>query len=184
MLHIQFVHFCANTTNSEDDPMNRNNLKKISFLLLVAAILAIGLGACSNAGGQGPAVSVEDPWVRASPMAEGNSAAYMILKNSGGEADALVGVSAGVSNAVELHEVIMEGDVMKMRPISGQRIEIPARGQAELKPGGLHIMLIGLNQALAPGADVDLTLHFEKSSDMQVKAPVRASGEMEGMSME
>lgn len=164
--------------------MSTYSLKRIGFLLLIAAMLAMGLTACSNAGSQGPAVSVEDAWVRASPMAEGNSAAYLIIKNTGSEADALVGVSAGISDAVELHEVIMEGDVMKMRPISGQRIDIPARGQAELKPGGLHIMLIGLNQALAPGADVDLTLHFEKSGDMQVKAPVRASAEMEGMSME
>ncbi|MCS7038403.1 MAG: copper chaperone PCu(A)C [Caldilineales bacterium] len=139
------------------------------FLLLLWPVLV------GCAGGQGPAITVENPWVRATMMADGNSAAYMVLKNGGHEADALIGAITDVTATVELHDMVMEGDVMKMRPVAGQRIPIPARGQVELKPGGLHIMLIGLKQKLDPGATVDLTLRFEKAGEVRVKAEVRAA---------
>ena len=75
----------------------------------------------------------------------------------------------------------MEGQVMKMRPVPGQRLEIPARGAVELKPGGLHLMLIGLKQQLKPGDKIEVTLSFEKSGDKTVQAEVRAVEGMEGM---
>lgn len=145
---------------------------KVLIVLLLWPVLA------GCAGGQGPSITVENPWVRATMMADGNSAAYMVLKNGGNEADALIGAATDVAAAVELHEMAMEGDVMKMRPVAGQRLEIPARGQVELKPGGLHVMLIGLKQKLEPGATVDLTLRFEKAGEVKVKAEIRA---VEGM---
>jgi hypothetical protein len=105
----------------------------------------------------------------------------MTLKNSGNEADTLVKVTTKVSDAAEIHEMSMENQVMKMRPIPGQRLEIPARGTVELKPEGLHIMLIGLKQQLKPGDKIDLTLTFEKSGEKTVQAEVRAIEGMENM---
>ncbi len=152
--------------------------------LLLAMCMAIALLTACSGGAKGPSVTIEDVWVRPSPAAEGTSAAYMMLKNSGNEADALVKAAGTVSDAVEIHEMVMENEVMKMRPVSGQRLEIPAGGAVELKPGGYHIMLIGLKQQLKPGDKIDLTLTFEKSGEKTVQAEVRAIEGMEGMEMQ
>ena len=149
-------------------------------LLLVMCLAIVLLVACSD-GAQGPSLTIENIWAPQSPAAEGTGAVYMTLKNSGNEADTLVKIAAKVSAAAEIHEMSMENQVMKMRPIPGQRLEIPARGTVELKPEGLHIMLIGLKQQLKPGDKIDLTLTFEKSGEKTVQAEVRAIEGMENM---
>jgi hypothetical protein len=121
--------------------------------------------------------------VRSSPLAEGNGSAYLTIRNRGNEADALIGVSTAVSEAAELHEMQMEGDVMKMRPVAGQRLEIPARGSVELKPGGLHIMLLDLKEKLEAGKKIDLALLFEKSGEQTITVEIRP-GEGEEMHSE
>jgi len=113
-------------------------------------------------------------------MAEGNGAVYMIIKNTGGADDALVGVESSVSKVAEIHETTMENDVMKMRPVEGQRLAVPAGGQVELKPGGYHIMLMGLKKQLQPGDKIELVLKFEKSGEKKIEAEVR---KVEGMNM-
>lgn len=152
---------------------------RVGLLCLISLILPL-LCACSG-GVQGPNITIADAWVRQSPAAEGTSAAYMTLKNSGSAADTLVKVATKVSDAAEVHEMSMENQVMKMRPIPGQRLEIPARGAVELKPEGLHIMLIRLKQQLNPGDKIDLTLTFEKSGEKTVQAEVRAIAGMKNM---
>lgn len=143
-----------------------------SILFLLAGLSLVVLAACSN-GESGPDLSVEDAWVRSSPLAEGNGSAYLTIRNRGNEADALIGVSAAASEAAEIHEMQMEGDVMKMRPVTGQRLEIPARSNVELKPGGLHIMLLDLKQKLEAGQKTDLTLLFEKSGEQTISVEIR-----------
>jgi copper(I)-binding protein len=69
--------------------------------------------------------------------------------------------------------VIDENNVMHMKPVEGQRLVIPAKGKVELKPGGYHIMFIGLKEPLKEGQVIDLTLKFEKSGEMKVQAPVK-----------
>jgi copper(I)-binding protein len=101
----------------------------------------------------------------------GTSAAYLVIKNSGGTADALIKAESDVADSVELHTMVMEGDVMKMSPV--EKIDIPANGAAELKPGGFHVMLIGLRHDLKEGEVVKLTLTFQNSGPIQVEAPVR-----------
>jgi len=114
-------------------------------------------------------VQAADVWARAT--ATGNSAAYMILRNGGDAADRLVKAESDVADAVELHKMIMEGSMMQMAPV--ENIEIPAKGQAELKPGGLHVMLIGLKHELKPGEKIKLKLQFEKAGMQEVEAEVR-----------
>ena len=104
-------------------------------------------------------VQAADVWARAA--ATGNGAAYMILRNGGDAADRLVKAESDVADAVELHKTIMEGSMMQMAPV--ENIEVPAKGQAELKPGGLHVMLIGLKHELKPGEKIKLKLQFEKA---------------------
>lgn len=102
----------------------------------------------------------------------GNSAAYMTLANPGGDADRLVAATSDVAATVEIHETMMENDVMRMRPVEGG-LAIPAGGQVELKPGSYHIMLMGLQRDLAPGETVTLTLTFERAGTVEVTAQVR-----------
>ena len=89
-------------------------------------------------------------------------------------ADALVSASTDVAEVVEIHESIMEDDVMKMRPV--EKIDVPAGGSAMLEPGGLHVMLINLQQQLEPGSKISLTLNFEKSGPMTIEAEIREMG--------
>jgi len=104
-------------------------------------------------------------------MGPATSAAYMVIKNSGSEPDALMSAKSDVAKAVELHNVKMDNDVMTMFQVP--QIAIPANGQVELKSGSYHIMLIGLTQDLKAGDKVTLTLSFEKNGSMTVEAEVR-----------
>jgi len=140
------------------------------FTTVVALILVVaGCTAVPSAGNAPAGLAISEPWVRAA--ATGNSAAYMLIRNGGTAADRLVKAESDVAAAVELHEMKMEGGMMKMAPVEG--IAIPAAGQVELKPGGLHIMLIGLKRELKAGESVKLTLHFEKAGAREVTAQVR-----------
>lgn len=105
-------------------------------------------------------------------MSGANSAAYMIIRNTGSEPDKLIAASSDVAKTIELHTVIEEGGVMRMRPVEGG-IDIPANGQVELKPGGFHVMLIGLTRDLNAGDSVQLTLTFEKAGQIPVTVQVR-----------
>ncbi len=101
----------------------------------------------------------------------GNSAVYVTLTNAGAQADSLVSASSDVAQTVELHEAKHEGGVMKMRPV--QAIPVPPNGKTELKPGGYHIMLMGLKHDLKPGEKVAVTLKFERGGEVRVEAPVK-----------
>jgi copper(I)-binding protein len=137
----------------------------LSRLLAAALLTAVSLAA------QGADVSIGDPYARAVPPGQPNSAVFMSLENRSGQTQALVGAESGVSEIVELHTHVEEGGMMRMRRI--EKIEVPAGETVTLKPGGLHVMLIGLKQTLEPGDAVDLTLVFEDGSRMPVQAPVR-----------
>lgn len=123
-----------------------------------------------------PKVRVEEVWARPAMAMEGmnTSAVYFTLVNEGGAPDALVGasVSSTVASAAEIHETTMEGGVMKMQPVP--RVEVPAGGRVEFKPGGYHVMLIGLKQELKVGDTIQVVLRFEKGGEMTVQAQVRA----------
>jgi copper(I)-binding protein len=120
---------------------------------------------------QGAEVAIGDPYVRAVPPGQANSAVFMSLENRSDQDQALVAAESDVSEIVELHTHIEEGGMMRMRRI--EKIDVPAGETVILQPGGLHVMLIGLQQALEPGQTIDLTLVFEDGSRMPVQAPVR-----------
>ncbi len=108
------------------------------------------------------------------------SAAYMYILNRGAESDRLVAAATDAAGLVEIHEMQMENDVMKMRPVEGG-IEIPAGGSVELKPGGYHVMLMQLPRDLLPGQAIMLTLVFESGVEVPVAVPVY--DKMNSMSM-
>jgi copper(I)-binding protein len=126
-----------------------------------------------------PAMSGKDAMKMDKPMSgdkgamgeHGNGAIYVTLSNSGSQPDALISASSEAAQTIELHETTRDGDVMKMRPVKA--IPVPAGGTTELKPGGYHIMLMGLKHDLKPGEKVAVTLKFEHGGETRVEAPVK-----------
>ncbi len=150
----------------------KSTISKKTQLMLVLLLLLLSLSACG--GSKGPDIQISGVWARQSPMAATNGAAYMIIENKGNEDDALIGADADVSDVVEIHEMVIdENNVMHMKPVEGQRLVIPAKSKVELKPGGYHIMFIGLRKQLNEGDVIDITLRFEKSGERKVQAPVK-----------
>lgn len=118
-------------------------------------------------------VTVKDPWVRGTVAQQKATGAFMqITSASGGK---LVSVASPMAGVVEIHEMAMDGNVMKMRAVSA--LELPAGKAVELKPGGYHVMLMELRQTLQPGQAVPLTLVVEspggRRETVQLSAPVR-----------
>jgi copper(I)-binding protein len=158
--------------------------RRVGALALSLVLLAVLSVACGTPSG--PSIRVEEVWARpAMAMKEsgqaedtggmgmaGTGAVFMRLVNEGGEVDRLVGGQTEVAKVVEIHETVMEGDVMKMQMLANG-LEVPARGEVPLKPGGYHVMLIGMQQDLNVGDRFNLDLQFEKSGTITVEAEVR-----------
>lgn len=116
-------------------------------------------------------LSINDPYVNLVPPNSQVSAAFMVIKNAGSTDRKLVKAESPVAKTVELHSHTNENGVMKMREVKS--IDIKANGQAELKPGGYHIMLINIRQALKEGDAIPIALSFDDGSKQQIEAPVR-----------
>ena len=117
-------------------------------------------------------LEVDNAWAGATPGNAENGAAYVTITSP--TADRLVSASTPVAKKAELHTMSMQGMVMKMRPISG--VDIPAGQPVSLKPGGEHIMLMGLSQPLREGQSFPLTLDFEKAGPRTVTVTVEKVG--------
>ena len=158
----------------------------------LAAALALSLAAAPALaeGIKAGDLTIEKPWARATPKGAEVGAAYLEIRNGGGEADRLTGGTADFAN-VEIHEMSMQGNVMQMREVKGG-LAIPAHGDVKLTPGGYHLMLTGLKHPLVKGETAKVTLTFERAGAVTVEFPVvgiGASGgdkkgtDMKGMKM-
>ena len=116
-------------------------------------------------------IQITQPWARASAGMAKAGAAYLAVQNTGTADDRLVAARADVSDKVELHTHIKEGDLMKMRQIMA--IDVPAGKTVALQPGGLHVMFMGLKAPLKTGAHFPLTLVFEKAGEITVDVEVQ-----------
>jgi periplasmic copper chaperone A len=148
-------------------------MKKQLSLLLVAASAALSSVAFAGADVKQGNITIGHPWARATPGAVKNSAAFMTL-SSKDSADKLIGVSGDVAREIQIHTMVTEAGVMKMREIKS--LDIPANGKTELKPGGLHIMLIGLKDGLKDGQKFPLKLKFEKAGEVTVQVTAEKPG--------
>ena len=146
--------------------------------LISATVLAVATLMAHAQAFKAGAITVEHPYARATVAGQPAGGGFMKLVN-GGAADRLVSASAGVSKSVELHVMKMEGDVMQMRQVDA--IELQAGKTVELKPGGYHVMFIGLKAPLKAGDSFPMTLKFEKAGEVTVEMKVEAPGAMDGM---
>jgi len=134
--------------------------------------LTAGLVIASTALAQPAQLEVNNAWARATAGKADTGVAYVAIQSP--TADRLVSLSTPVAKKAELHTMSMQGMVMKMRPLPG--LDIPARQPVTLKPGGDHIMLMGLNQPLRAGQTFPLTLDFEKAGSRTVTVTVEKAG--------
>lgn len=105
------------------------------------------------------------------------AAVYLTIADFGG-ADRLAGATSEAADAVQIHENRVEGATASMHPLDG--MDIPAGGNVELKPGGLHLMMLGLREPLEPGNTVNITLEFQVAGMLALEVPVRALTGTEG----
>ncbi|WP_372527000.1 copper chaperone PCu(A)C [Piscinibacter sp.] len=144
----------------------------MKHLIAGLALGLAGLGAHAD-GSKLASITIDHPYARATLAGQSNGAAYFSLDNRGA-GDRLLAVSAPVSARAELHSMTMDGGVMRMRQLDA--IDVPAGKTVELKPGGLHVMLLGLKAPLKAGDSFLMTLKFEKAGEATVDVKVQAVG--------
>ena len=138
---------------------------KVLFTILVAVLLltACAAGSAASVG----SIQITSPWIKAAVNA-GNTAAFMVIKNTGSQADRLVKAEFGSAMMVQLMTVDSSAKM-----VSVDAIDIPANGQVELKSGSFHVMLMKLTSDLADGSTTSLTLTFEKAGKVTFTLPVK-----------
>jgi periplasmic copper chaperone A len=143
-------------------------------LAALGAVMVFFATLTGGAFAQGTGVQVTDAWARATPGGAQTAAAYVTITSAAG--DRLTGASTPAAKDAQLHTTTMDGNVMKMRQVDG--IDLPAGQTVALKPGGYHIMLMGLAQPLKEGQTFPLTLTFDKAGTREVTVAVQKVGSM------
>lgn len=142
--------------------LSRGRYMRIGRLKQVCMIVVAGLWSVTA---QAADITVTDAWARAS-VGMGNGAVFLTVNNAGSNADRLIGASTPAAKIAQLHTHMEEGGVMRMRPIDG--IDLPTGCHMQLKPGGMHVMLMGLTAPLKEGESFPLTLKFKEAEPMTV----------------
>jgi copper(I)-binding protein len=151
-------------------------MMKKKLLLAICTFAGMGLGLSFSGHGQEAkvgSIKVENAYTRATVPGQQVAGGFMKIENKGA-ADQLVSASSPVAGEVQLHEMAMDGNVMKMRQVKD--IAVPAGGAVELKPGGLHLMFMNIKAPLTAGESVPVKLKFAKAGEVEVKMPVNAMG--------
>lgn len=124
---------------------------------------------------QAGSLSISQPWTRATPGGARVAGGYLTVTNTGSTPDRLIGGSAAFAERVEIHEMATVNGVMTMRAL-GSGLTIAPGQTVELKPGGLHVMFMGLRSPLAEGQTVKVTLEFEKAGKVELDFQVGTIG--------
>lgn len=123
-------------------------------------------------------LEIMTPWSRVTPKGAATAIGYMTIKNTGTTPDRLVGGSVDFASVFQLHSMVMEGDVSKMRDLEG--VDIAPGQTIEFKPGGSHVMFVGLKHPLTEGEHVKGTLVFEHAGSVQIEYDVEGVGAQSG----
>jgi copper(I)-binding protein len=153
-------------------------MTRIAFIFSAVLVACVAMPAQAEdvtAGG----LKISASWARATPKGASVGAGYMKITNTGNATDRLVGGSTGVSDRFEVHAMSMDNGVMQMRSMD-KGIEIKPGETVELKPGGYHVMFVGLKEPLAQGQPIKATLLFEKAGTVDVIFSVEGIGAQTG----
>ena len=147
-------------------------MKHVIGLIILAFAICGGAQAQTYTKG---AIEIQAPWSRATPGGADVGAGYLVITNKGTQSDRLLSFATDLAAQPEVHEMTMDGGVMKMRPLP-KGLEIPAGASIKLEPGGYHLMLLKLKKPLVQGQRYKATLVFEKAGPVDVEFEVRAIG--------
>ncbi len=125
----------------------------------------------ANANSADGAIEIKDAWVRSMPEGIPNTAAFFEINNTLPKTVTLVGVSTPIAKQSEIHETIQQGPFTTMNEV--KKVTIPAKESVGLKPGGLHVMLVGLEKPLEEGQTIPLTLTFQDGTKVKVDAKIK-----------
>lgn len=145
----------------------------LAGLLALSAMSPAAAHVVADARSSTDGVTVLDGFARATLPGAPVAGAYVTLENAGSDDDRLIGVSSPAAGRMEIHDMIMTGDTMKMIPLP-DGLPIPAGGSAVLEPSGKHLMLMELKGPLVEGDTVEVTLTFEHAAPITVELPVAA----------
>lgn len=147
-------------------------------LIITLTTLFTASAICAHGTHAGP-IHVEQAQARASVGNQPNGAAYVLIENQGKADDALLSAVTPAAATVEIHQMTMEGDVMKMRAV--ERIDVKAGEKIDMKPGqGYHLMLMGLKKPLKAGDTFPMQLRFRKAGQVQITVTVAEPGKSKG----
>ena len=146
-------------------------MKTIAIAALAATIASAALAHDFKIG----TIDIDHPWTRATPKGASVAGGYLKITNKGTQEDRLIGGSFDGAGRFEVHEMKMEGGIMKMRPLT-KGIAIKPGESVELKPGGYHVMFMDLKAPVEQGKNVKGTLVFEKAGKVDVEYTVEAVG--------
>lgn len=140
--------------------------------LIVSALFIVG-SAYANDYNVGD-LTIEHPWSRATVAGMVNGAGYFVIENKGSQDDVLLSATTDIAKTTELHTHIQDGEVMRMRQV--ENVAIPAGEKVSFEPGGLHVMMMGLEQPLVQGESFPLILQFEKSGSVTMDVSIDKTG--------
>ncbi|MEZ5820164.1 MAG: copper chaperone PCu(A)C [Bradyrhizobium sp.] len=146
--------------------------RTIALAVTLAALLAAPVHAQEVKAGD---LVITQAWSRATPSGAKVAGAYLTVQNKGATGDRLVSGSADIAGRVEIHEMTMDGGVMKMRPLD-KGLAIDPGKTVKLAPGGYHVMLMDLKSPLKQGDKVPVTLQFEKAGKVNLTLDVQGVG--------
>lgn len=155
----------------------------ISFMRLSGIVVSAFLGLAAitfpaTAGDEHQGIVVEEAWARASAGAAKSGAAYLTIANHGDEVDRLISVASDAATRVEIHTHVMSENVMRMMEVEGG-VEIEPGSPTVFKPGGLHVMFMGLKEPFVEGETFPITLTLENAGEMTVDVSVEGIAAME-----
>ena len=151
-------------------------------LFFGATALAVGSRSSGRAMAHGyklGSLEIGHPWSRATPAGAPTAGAYLKITNNGTTADRLTAAKSPAADKVEIHEMKMEGSIMRMRELE-RGLEIPAGATGTLEPGSFHLMFIGLKARFEQGTLVPVTLVFDKAGSIDVELSIAPMGATPG----
>ena len=155
-------------------------MKILKSMVFASLLFVVGVGAGSDMflaqAAEKSGMVVEDAWSRERPDGAIVGGAFVTIHNKEGERDRLVAASSPIADRVEIHTTVMQGGVMSM--LRQEELIIPAGETVVMKPGGFHIMLMGLKENLEKGKKFPLTLNFARAGEITVEVHVEEAGAM------
>lgn len=148
---------------------------RVLHTLLILASLGFGAGAAVAHEYKAGDLEIVHPWARATLKGSTVADGFMKIINHGSTSDRLLSVSVEFAKTGQIHEMKMEGDVMKMQELT-EGLEIPAGGTVELKPKSMHLMFVGVTEELMPDTVVDGELTFEKAGKVKIEFAIEPAG--------